>query len=157
MNQLEQQVQLVGVFLSWQKPVSWLHLSYSPQSFKIWLSEESDLGSWIQGAEMLQTHGFVVIHKALPAQISTASHRFHVLFHLVWDQQVKLEFLVLFRCSCWTFSQGNSSLSLYIDGWPRTRLMGKYLWSFLFYSRVSLFSQVSTIPHQQSQTPDWFW
>lgn len=40
-------------------------------------------GSWIQGAEMLQTRGFVVIHKALPAQISTASHMFHVLFHLL--------------------------------------------------------------------------
>lgn len=157
MYQLEQQLELVGGLLSWQKPVSLLHLSYSALSFQMWLSEKSHLGSWIQGAEILQTRGFVVIHKALPAQISTASHGFHVLFHLAWDQHVKLKFLVLFRCSCWTFPRGSSSLSLHIDGWPGTRLVGKYLWSFLFYSRVSLFFQVSTMPHQQSQIPDWYW
>lgn len=152
MSQLEQQLEFVGVLLSWQNPASQLHLSYSALSFQIWQSEKSELGSWIQEAEMLQTHGFEVIHETLPGQISTASHVSCSV--LVWDQQVKLEFLVLFRCSCWTFSQGSSFLSLYIDGWPRTRLMGKYLWSFLYYSRVSLFFQVSTIP-QQSQTPDW--
>lgn len=96
-------------------------------------------------------------HRAPPAQISTASHTLHILFDLDWDQQLKLQFLVLFRCSCWTCSQGSSFLSLHIDGWPGTGLMGKSLWSFLFYSRVSLFFQVSTIPDQLSQATDWCW
>lgn len=87
-------------------------------------------------------------------------HRFqqpptHLMFYLDWDQQLQLQFLVLFRCSCWTFSQGSSFLSLHIDGWPGTRLMGKYLWSFLFYGTVSPFFQVSTTPCQLNQAADW--
>lgn len=136
-------------------PVSWLHFSYSALHFRIWPSEKSDWGQLYSGRRNAPNPWFC--DRATEIYL----HRFqqhpthHVLFYLDWDQQLKLQFLVLFRCSCWTFSQGSSFLSLHIDGWPGTRLMGKYLRSFLFYSRVNLFFQVSTIPHQLSQATDW--
>lgn len=107
-------------------PVSCLCFSYSALSSWIWLGEKSN---WVQlypGSRRVPNSCF-------------CDHG--------TDQWLKLQFPFCFRCSCWIFSQGSSFLSLQIDGWPGIRLRGKYPWSFLFYIRVSLFFQVSTIPH----------
>lgn len=130
-------------------PVSCLCFSYSALSSWIWLGEKSN---WVQlypGSRRVPNSCFCDHGTELNLH-RFQKHSTAVKFYSIYldsDQWLKLQFLFCFRCSCWIFSQGSSFLSLQIDGWPGTRLRGKYPWSFLFYIRVSLFFQVSTIPH----------